>query len=100
MKMAEQLARARLCGDPRGGSQPVITDAEIVSAVLRATDVQCITEEMRFAGLTLPAGLRCAFDLFVDGLATLDQVQAYLDAHLSAPVASLSPPQLSEFRHA
>jgi hypothetical protein len=64
------------------------TDEEIRTDV-RRWEVRCLTEEIHAFGLRPPLGLRCVLDLFIDGRATHDQVQGYLDLHLAAPVSSL-----------
>jgi hypothetical protein len=64
------------------------SDAEI-RADVRAWEVKCLLEEMQVFGLEPPLGLKCALGLFIEGRATIDQVQTYLDRHLAYPVSSL-----------
>jgi hypothetical protein len=67
------------------------SDAEI-RADVRAWEVQCVLEELQVFGLEAPLGLKCAFGLFIEGRATIDQVQTYLNRHLAYPVSSLEVP--------
>lgn len=64
------------------------SDAEI-RADVRAWEVKCLLEEMQVFGLQPPVGLKCALGLFIEGRATIDQVQTYLNLHLAYPVSSL-----------
>jgi hypothetical protein len=64
------------------------SDAQICADV-RAFEVKCLFEEMRLFGLEPPIGLKCSLALFIEGRATIDQVQTYLSRHLSDPVSNL-----------
>jgi hypothetical protein len=87
---ATTLARHRHNGTPRKATttEEGKSDAEI-RADVRAWEVQCVLEELQVFGLEAPLGLKCAFGLFIEGRATIDQVQTYLNRHLAYPVSSL-----------
>jgi hypothetical protein len=81
--------RHRHNGTPRKtASTEEKSDAEI-RADVRAFEVKCLFEELRLFGLEPPLGLKCALGLFIEGRATIDQVQTYLSRHLAYPVSSL-----------
>jgi hypothetical protein len=86
----------RHSGTPRkrGPDEPR-TDAEI-RAEVRRWECNCLLEELQVFGLKPPLGLQSALELFIEGRANRDQIQAYLDLHLSAPVSSL----ILEVQHA
>ena len=69
-----------------------LADAQI-RADVRAWEVKCLLEEFQVFGLEPPLGLKCALGLFIEGRATIDQVQTYLDSgELLHVLADWSPP--------
>jgi hypothetical protein len=81
--------RHRHNGTPRrAAATEEKSDAEI-RADVRAWEVKCLLEELQAFGLEPPLGLKCALALFIEGRATIDQVQTYLSRHLAYPVSSL-----------
>lgn len=81
--------RHRHNGTPRrAAATEEKSDAEI-RADVRAWEVKCLLEELQVFGLEPPLGLKCALGFFIQGRATIDQVQTYLNRHLAYPVSSL-----------
>ncbi len=82
-------ARHRHNGTPRKAAPAGEKSDAAIRADVRKWEVQCVLEELQAFGLEAPLGLKCAFALFIEGRATVDQVQTYLNRHLAYPISSL-----------
>ena len=82
-------ARHRHNGTPRRAAATEEKSEAQIRADVRAWEVKCLLEEFQVFGLEPPLGLKCALGLFIEGRATIDQVQTYLNRHLAYPVSSL-----------